>query len=81
MADNFAITKDEKHLVLVVLDELLRLDYSTLNRHFGTLTIKEMQDLHSKLFHEDFCKRNGISRWEDMTADDYEQEYRERWES
>ena len=79
--DRFAITEDDKRLMLIITSELCKMKYDDLNRLLGSLTIKEMWNLHGKLEHEGFCKRNGIARWEDMTANDYEREYHEKWDS
>ena len=79
--DRFAITEDDKRLMLIITHELLQLKQRDLLQMYGSRTIDEIHALHSKLEHEDFCKRHGIARWEDMTADDYEREYCEKWEA
>lgn len=79
--DRFAITEDDKRLMMIITHELLQLSSRDLLNMYGSRTIDEIHALHSKLEHESFCKRHGIAWWEDMTADDYEQEYREKWDS
>lgn len=77
--DYFAITEEDKLLMLDVLNEVFQM--SDIRFHFGNITIQKIAELKCKLAHEGFCKRHGIERWEDMTDLDYEQEYREKWES
>lgn len=74
------LTRREKAVVEHVLSELLMHKYQDLNLIFGTETIKEMQKLYGKLTYADFCERHGVA-YEDMTEADYEQAYREKWES
>lgn len=70
------LTVNEKRTVLAVFDELVRLPYSELNKHFGSETITEMQKLYSKLYYEGYCERHGV-KYEDMTDDDYINAYME----
>lgn len=72
------LTKKEKKVVLAVFSELLGRKYHELNTFLGTETINEMQVLCSKLRHEEYCERRGIT-YEEMTEEDfidaYEHEY------
>lgn len=77
MAYNF--NRDEERLVFVVLDELMKLGYNKLNSIFGTLTIEDMQLLHSKLHYNDYCERHGV-KYEEMTDEDYIRAYEEEEE-
>ena len=43
----------------------------------GSETIKDMKALQQKLYYYDYCKEHGIA-YEDMTEDDFMQEYEER---
>ena len=64
------LTSDEKRTVKAVFSELLKKPYSELNCFIGSLTIKEMQKLYSKLRYEEYCDERGIN-YEDMTEDDF----------
>lgn len=77
MAYNF--NHGEERLVFVVLDELMKMGYKKLNSIFGTLTIEDMQLLHSKLHYNDYCERHGV-KYEEMTEDDYIRAYEEEEE-
>lgn len=72
------LTKKEKRVVLAVFSTLLGRKYHELDTFLGSETIKEMQILYSKLRHEEYCKRRGIT-YEEMTEEDfidaYEHEY------
>lgn len=72
------LSEKEKRVVLGVFGELMGRKYSELGTFLGSETIKEMQTLYSKLRHEEYCKRRGIT-YEEMTEDDfvdaYEHEY------
>ena len=73
------LTADEKRTVLGVFDELLKMPYSELNRHIGSLTIMDMQKLYGKLRYESYCERHNI-KYEDMTECDFEDAYLEEME-
>lgn len=77
MAYNF--NRDEERLVFVVLDELMKMGYKKLNSFFGTLTIEDIQLLHSKLHYNDYCERHGV-KYEEMTDEDYIRAYEEEEE-
>lgn len=64
------LTTNEKRTVKAVFDELLKKPYSELNCFLGSLTIKEMQTLYSKLRYEQYCDGHGIN-YENMTEDDF----------
>ena len=49
---------------------MLKKPYSELNCFLGSITIKEMQKLYSKLRYEQYCDDRGI-KYEDMTEDDF----------
>ena len=72
------LSEKEKRVVLGVFGELMGRKYSELGTFLGSETIKEIQTLYSKLRHEEYCKRRGIT-YEEMTEDDfvdaYEHEY------
>ena len=73
-------TEQEQRTVQAVFSSLLEMRYSELNRFLGSITIDEMSRIYWKMYHELYCKRHGI-KYEDMTDSDFEQEYREIWES
>ncbi len=64
------LTLEEKRTVRAVFGELLRKPYGELNSYLGSVTIKEMRRLYSKLSYEDYCEERGI-RYEDMTEEDF----------
>ena len=64
------LTANEKRTVKAVFGELLKKPYSELNCFLGSITIKEMQKIWSKLRYEQFCDERGIN-YEDMTEDDF----------
>ena len=66
--------------MFVVLDELMKMGYKKLNSIFGTLTIEDMQLLHSKLHYNDYCERHGV-KYEEMTDEDYIRAYEEEEEA
>lgn len=72
------LTKKEKRVVLAVFSALLGRKYHELDTFLGSETINEMQVLYSKLRHEEYCERRGIT-YEEMTEEDfidaYEHEY------
>ena len=64
------LTTNEKRTVKGVFGELIKKPYSELNSFLGSITIKEMQKLYSKLRYEQYCDDRGI-KYEDMTEDDF----------
>ena len=66
------LTENEIRTVFVIFDELRKMKYRDLNGFLGSLTIKEMIELHRKINYADYCERNGI-KFEDMTDDDFEE--------
>lgn len=64
------LTKNEKSTIKAVFRELLKKPYSELNCFLGSITIKEMQTLYSKLRYEEYCDNNGIT-YEEMTENDF----------
>lgn len=74
------LTSREKNLVQGIIGDLLSKPYNELNKTFGTETIQEMANLYSRMRWDDYCKRHNV-KYEDLTEDDYEQAYREEWES
>lgn len=64
------LTENEKRTIKAVFGELLKKTYSELNSFLGSITIKEMQTLYSKLRYEKFCDEHGID-YEEMTEDDF----------
>lgn len=68
------MTEREKRTVLSVFEALTKMRYSELNTFLGSVTIREMSELYSKLKYEDYCKEHGI-KYEDMTADDFADAY------
>lgn len=64
------LTAAEKRTVKAVFGELLKKPYSELNCFLGSLTIKEMQTLYSKLRYEQYCDERSMN-YEDMTEDDF----------
>lgn len=65
------MTDDDMRLVKSVFEELIKMDYNTLNTFLGSLTILEVQHLYLRLKYADYMERNHIERLEDMTPDDY----------
>ena len=72
------LSEKEKRVVLGVFGELIGSKYSELSTFLGSETIKEMQTLYSKLRHEEYCKRRGIT-YEEMTEDDFIEAELERY--
>ena len=72
------LTKNEKRTVLAVFEELSKKPYSELNKFLGSITIQEMAKLRNKLYYEDFCEKHGV-KYEDMTPEDFEMAYNERY--
>lgn len=72
------ITEREVRTLKAVLYDLVTTfqDYE-LNRFMGSETIKDMKALQQKLYYYDYCQEHGIA-YEDMTEDDFMQEYEER---
>lgn len=77
---NIKITERELEVMHGVLDELLHLKYDELNKTYGSETIKDMYHLWAKLGYRDYCEKYGV-QYEDMTEDDFEQAYRDKWEA
>lgn len=69
--------KEIKTLTAVLYDLTTTFQDYELNRFIGSETIKEMKALQQKLYYSDYCKEHGIA-YEDMTEDDFMQEYEER---
>lgn len=69
--------KEIKTLRAVLYDLTTTFQDYELNRFMGSETIKEMKVLQQKLYYSDYCKEHGIT-YEDMTEDDFMQEYEER---
>ena len=68
------MTAQEKRTVLSVFEALTKMRYSELNTFLGSVTIREMSELYSRLKYEDYCIGRGI-KYEDMTADDFADAY------
>ena len=66
------LTETEIRTVYVVFYELMKIGYSRVNQFLGSLTIKEMRTLVSKIRCADYCERNGIA-FEDMGYADFEE--------
>ena len=64
------LTADEKRTVKAVFGELLKKPYAEINTFIGSLTIREVQKIYSKLKYEKYCEKKGI-KYEDMTEDDF----------
>ena len=73
------ITAEDRKTIFAVFSDLLQKKYNELNTFMGSETITRMQQLHNKLYYEDYCNRHQI-RYEDLTEADYEQAYYEKWE-
>ena len=72
------LTDAELQTVQAVFNDcLMRFTSSELNTFIGSETIQNMQKLHRKLSHRDYCERHNI-RFEDMTDEDFMQAYFER---
>lgn len=69
--------KEVKTLKAVLYDLVTTFQDDELNRFMGSETIKDMKVLQQKLHYYDYCKAHGIA-YEDMTEDDFIQEYEER---
>lgn len=72
------LSANEKRTVLAVFQSLGSMKYGELNKFLGSITIEEMMKLRHKLEHEDYCDRHGI-KYEDMTEEDFERAYEERY--
>ena len=72
------LTNKEVRTLKAVLSDLVTTfqDYE-LNRFMGSETIKDMKVLQQKFHYYDYCQEHGIT-YEDMTIDDFIQEYEER---
>ena len=72
------LTYKEVRTLKAVLSDLVTTfqDYE-LNRFMGSETIKDMKALQQKFHYYDYCQEHGIA-YEDMTEDDFIQEYEER---
>ena len=64
------LNEDEVRTVRAVFFELLCKPYKELNTYLGSITIKEMQTLYSKMRYHGWCDKHDIS-YEDMTEEDY----------
>lgn len=64
------MTNDEKRTVLAVFSALLEKPYRELNTFIGSETIKEMQEMYSRLRYEDYLKRYGKS-YDEMNEYDW----------
>jgi len=69
--------KEVKTLKAVLYDLVTTFQDYELNRFMGSETIKEMKKLQQKLYYLDYCEEHGIT-YEEMTEDDFIQEYEER---
>lgn len=67
----------ELQVVLAVFYDCMSLGDSKMNTFIGSETIKDMKTLFSKIYHKDYCERNGIE-YEQMTEDDFERAAFER---
>jgi len=68
------LTKEEQAVVQAVFGELIIMGDRELNKFLGSITIKEMKNIYSKLHYAPYCERHGI-RYEDMTDEDFEDAY------
>ena len=72
------LTDREIRIVRAVFNDLImKFTDRELNTFIGSETIKGMKVLERKLFYSTYCKAHGIA-YEDMTEDDFIQEYEER---
>ena len=72
------LTDREITIVRAVFNDLImKFTDRELNTFIGSETIKEMKALQQKLYYSDYCNEHGIA-YEDMTEDDFMQEYEER---
>jgi len=72
------LTDREITIVRAVFNDLImKFTDRELNTFIGSETIKEMKALQQKLYYSTYCKTHGIA-YEDMTEDDFMQEYEER---
>lgn len=69
--------KEIKTLRAVLYDLTTTFTDDEMNKFMGSETIKEMKALQQKLYYSDYCEEHGIT-YEDMTEDDFMQEYEER---
>lgn len=69
--------REVKTLRAVLNDLVMTFTDGELNKFIGSETIKEMKALQQKLYYSDYCREHGIA-YEDMTEDDFMQEYEER---
>lgn len=73
-------TEKEQRTILAVLDGIVRLPYREQNTILGSLTIAEASDLYGKMKMDPYCVKHGIA-YEDLTDEDYENAYHEKWDS
>lgn len=66
--------RTEKEVMTAVLHALFEsgLRYEDLNKFMGSLTIEEAHELYLKLKYSDYCKRNRINGYKNMTDEDFE---------
>lgn len=69
--------REVKTLKAVLYDLVTTFTDDEMNKFMGSETIKEMKALQQKLYYSDYCEEHGI-KYEDMTEDDFMQEYEER---
>lgn len=74
---NTNFTERELNVIQHVMAESL---YSEARKNWGSETIKYMMEIHNKLRMRDYCERHNV-KYEDLTDEDYEAEYYERYEA
>lgn len=69
--------REVKTLKATLYDLVTTFSDKELNKFMGSETIKEMKALQQKLYYNDYCEEHGIA-YEEMTEDDFMNEYEER---
>lgn len=69
--------REVKTIKAVLNDLVINFSDDELHKFIGSETIKDMKTLERKLYYSDYCEEHGIT-YEDMTIDDFIQEYEER---
>lgn len=67
---NNYLTEQEMTICKGILFELLTMPTVELHKQFGSMTIKDMQSIYSKLRYRNWCNQHNI-KYEDMTDSDY----------
>lgn len=76
----FSLTEREAKYLFGELDMLLNAQDAKLEKLIGHSGVLELRHVHHKLQMHDFCLQNGV-KYEDLTEEDYERYYRQKYEA